>query len=447
MWKSWLQRLIGKTSTAAAIVHSAEPAGLPAVARAQDWESLVTSWQGFDREVGLRLIRSSLSPERLGAIVVRLNDWVPQVRAAAREAFEDYLTPGHAPWLIARMPAILALEQRRREDHGVTLDKLEALLASPECLEQSAAAFGASRGACTRMLFRVLTRAKGADELEAFLVACLNHVDFGVRRLALGRAMALPPASAHKAVTYGLGSNSSILRRLSFLQAIELQTDRAPLIEAFLTDASSAVRSTALWAASKYQIDPVHVLQAQLAGPIPATKARWLGVLGLALSLGVRIPQEWMSAALNQSSGEVRSLVLILEGEDRPALLIEAIADPSRRVFEAGVQGLRPQPWRVIESALTAQLENLWPTLSVARRQALLELMPKWTQAGFLLQQLRLQPGDSSALEPIGSWVCGQTYSITDRETPEHERVRIVEQLRRLEQLGVVPAGAVARLT
>ena len=233
MWKVLLQRLTGKTSTTAKTERSVDPVDPvdpPEVLPVRDWKWLVMSWDGFHREAGLRQIRSSQSTERLASIIVRLNDWVPQVRAAARDAFADYLTPEYGPWLIAKTPAILALEQRRREDHGVTIQKLEALLATPECLAQTTAAFETSRGACTRLFFRVLAQTKRADELEAFLVASLHHADFSVRRAALGRAMALPLESAQKAIAYGLASNSSILRRLSFLQAIELQTDRTRLI-------------------------------------------------------------------------------------------------------------------------------------------------------------------------------------------------------------------------
>ena len=158
------------------------------------------------------------------------------------------------------------------------------------------------------------------------------------------------------------------------------------------------------------------------------------------------IPQGWMNAALSQNSGEVRALVLSLEGEGRPDLLIAAIADPSRPVFEAGVRGLRPQPWKVIESAFSAQLETLWPALSASRRQALLELMPKWTQAGYLLQQLSRTPAEPSVLEQLRAWVYGQTYSITDRETSESERARIVEKPTALEKDGALPTGSVARL-
>ncbi|PMY41227.1 hypothetical protein RBU55_11740 [Pseudomonas chlororaphis subsp. aurantiaca] len=444
MWKNWLQRITGKTLASARTTLPPDPVE---TSPTRDWQSLVTSWDGFDREAGLRLLRSSQSTERLAAIIVRLNDWVPQVREVARDAFEDYLTPRYAAALIAQLFAILALEHRRREDHGVTLNKLEALLATPECLAQSTAAFEASRGSCARLLFRVLARTKVEDELEAFLITSLHHVDFSVRRLALGKAMELPQASAQKAIAFGLSSNSSILRRLSFLEAIRSQTCHTQLIKDFLTDPSPATRSTALWAAKQHGVDPSQVLQVRLAGEIPSTKAQWLGVLGLAKHLGVRIPQGWLEAALVQNNSAVRSLVLDIEGGSRHALLIAAIADPSRSVFEAGVQGLRPQPWNIIESSFTHQIEALWITLSPSRRQTLLELMPKWTQAGFLLQQLHRSPAEPSSLELIRVWVNAQPYSITDRETSKNECDRIIEQLTVLETDRALPAGSIARLT
>lgn len=434
-------------TTPAESCYTARPAPLPKTAAPRNWHSLVSSWDGFDREAGLLAIRSEQTSERLSAIIVRLNDWVPQVREAAKTALGDYLTPKYAPWLIAQLPAILALEMRKRENHRVTLDNLEALLATPECLPLCAPALPTSRGQCARLLFRVLAQSMTDDEREPFLIMSLHHPDFSVRRAALGRAMELPQAAAQRAVAFGLASNSSILRRLSFLEAVRIPAGRTRLIEDFLTDPSPATRSTALWAAKKYGVEPMHVLQTHLRGNTPETKAQWLGVLGLAQDLNMPVPEDWLTTALEQKSGAVRSLVLNIEGGNRPARLICAIADPSKSVFEVAVTGLRSQPWSVIASAFTRQLEVLWATLTADRRQALLGLMPKWTQAGFLLQQLQIAPTEPSSLEQIRLWADAQVYAITDRDTPKNERDPIIERLMALEAGRALPAGIISRLT
>lgn len=423
------------------------PPSPPQIKPTRSWQSLITCWDGFEREAGLRAVRSEQTRERLSAIIVRLNDWVPQVREAAKLAFGDYLTPTYATWLIAQLPDLLALEKRKREDHSVTLGKLAALLATPECLPLCIPALQSSRGACARLLFQVLAQSMTGDEREAFLITSLHHSDFSVRRLALGNAMELPQASAQRAIAFGLASNSGVLRRLSFLAAIRLQSSRAQLIEAFLTDPSPATRSAALWAAKQYDVDPSQVLHAHLCAGTPTTKAQWLGVLGLAQDLNVPAPQAWLTAALEQSSGDVRALVLDIEGGDRPARLVAAIADPSRPVFEASVKGLRPQPWSTIASAFTRRLDDLWAELSPSRRVALLELMPKWTQAGFLLKQLQSSSDEPCALEQISVWADTQLYAISDRETSKDERSRVIEQLTALERDRALPPGSIARLT
>ncbi|WP_248732106.1 hypothetical protein [Pseudomonas sp. MWU13-2517] len=420
---------------------------MPKTAPTRSWNSLVSSWDGFDREAGLQAIRSEQTSERLSAIIVRLNDWVPQVREAAKIAFGDYLTPRYATWLIAQLPALLALEMRKRENHRVTLDNLQALLATPECLPLCAPALPTSRGQCARLLFRVLAQSMTDDEREPFLIMSLHHPDFSVCRAALGGAMELPEDAAKRAVAFGLASNSAILRRLSFLEAVRIPSGRTRLIEDFLTDPSPANRSTALWAAKKYGVDPLHVLQTRLRGKTPDTKAQWLSILGLAKDLNMPVPEDWLAAALEQKSGAVRSLVLNIEGGDRPARLICTIADPSKSVFETGVTGLRSHPWSVIASAFTLQLEVLWASLTSDRRLALLGLMPKWTQAGFLLQQLQSTPAEPSSLEPIRRWADAQVYAITDRDTPKNERDPIIERLMALEAGGAFPAGTISRLT
>lgn len=442
MWKNWLQRLSGKKMTTVDDAPMSEPATL---SPAPDWQQLVCSKDGYSREAGLRAIMSDHSSERLVAIIERLNDWVPEVRETARSAFDNYLMPQHASTLIAHLPAILALEKCGRADHHATIKKLELLLAMPECVPQSAVAFRVSRGSCARLLFKVLAQSKPESDLETFVLSSLRHPDFSVRRSAFDKAMEFPKM-AEQAITLGLSSNSSILRTQAFLQAIRLKKDCTHLIKDFLTAPTSATRSTALWAAQQHGIDPLQVLRVQLTGEIPTTRARWLGVLGLVQILGQRIPQEWLESALAHNTRAVRSLVLKIEGTDRPALLICAVADRSRNVFLAGVQGLRPQPWHLIAMAFTQQLEALWSRLPPSRRQALLELMPKWTQAGFLLQQLQRSPDDPASLEQIRTWADAQPFSISDRDTSKDERDRIIEQLTRLETKHALPARCITRL-
>ncbi len=446
MWKFWLKGLTRNRQDAVVAkpnvpLPSEQAPPLPTT----DWQVLVSSCDGFRRESGLQAIRSSQSTIRLAAILERLNDWVPQVRVAAVVALDDYLTPQHAESLIAQMPAIMALGNRKRADHTPTIRKLETALAMKECLAHCNEAFWASRGASARFLFNVLIQTKVEDDLTLFLVETMRHPDLAARQMAIAKTQDLAEGPAQRVIAIGLNNASGILRTQAFRAAMRFQDGRIRLIELFLTDPSPAARSAALWAASQHGVDPSQILLERLAGDMPISKAQWLGVLGLAQNLSVRVPEQWVRPGINQRCGAVRSLVLAIEGSHRPELLVAGLNDPSQCVFDVAVKGAHLLVWRDIQDELTSRLEREWETLQPARRRALHRVMPTWGQVQFLLVQFQKQANASYWLEQIRLWIEAH-YMIFDPITPKSERQQTIQHLTELEATSTLPVGSLARL-
>ncbi|MGA8138204.1 MAG: hypothetical protein WCA48_29180 [Pseudomonas gingeri] len=446
MWKFWLKGLTRKRQDpiVAEPVVPLPPEQEPPL-KAKDWQVLLNSWNGFHRETGLKAIRSSQSTTRLAAILERLNDWVPQVRVAAVVALDDYLTPQHAESLIAQMPAIMALGNRKRADHTPTIKKLETALAMKEGLVHCNEAFWGSRGASARFLFNVLIQTKVENDLTLFLVETMGHTDLAARQMAIAKTEDLAEEPAQRVIALGLSNASGILRTQSFRAAMRFQEGRIRLIEQFLVDPSSAARSAALWAASQHGVDPSGILLERLAGNMPISKAQWLGVLGLAQNLSVRVPEEWVRPGINQRSGAVRALVLAIEGDHRPEMVVAALNDPSQGVFEVAIKGAHVVVWRDIQDELTSRLEREWETLQPFRRRALHRLMPKWAQVQFLLDQFQTQTNASYWLEQIRLWV-EEHYMVFDQITSKSERQQTIQHLTELEAANALPAGSLARL-
>ncbi|WP_338523696.1 hypothetical protein NUH87_28905 [Pseudomonas batumici] len=446
MWKFWLKGLTRnhQEPIVAEPVVPLPPEQEPPL-QTKDWQVLVKSCAGFDREAGLKAIRSSQSTMRLAAILERLNDWVPQVRVAAVEALDDYLTPQHAESLIAQMPAIMALGNRKRADHTATIKKVETTLAMKECLAHCNEAFWVSRGVSARFLFKVLIQTKGENDLTPFLGETMGHPDLVARQMAIAKTQELAEEPAQRVIALGLSNASGILRTQSFRAAMRFQEGRLRLIEQFLVDPSSSARSAALWAASQHGVDPSRILLERLAGDMPISKAQWLGVLGLAQNLSVRVPEQWVRPGINQRSGAVRALVLAIEGNHRPEMIVAALHDPSQAVFDVAIKGAHLLVWRDIQSDLTSRLEREWETLQPSRRRALHRLMPKWAQVQFLLEQFQKRSNASYWLEQIRLWI-DEHYMIFDRLTPKSEREQTIQHLTELEATNVLPTGSLARL-
>lgn len=451
MWKDWLKRLTRKAPTPAIeIVIPPVPPLPPPVEpvlepERRGWRVLCNSWSGHDREAGLKLLRASPSTGALGAILDRLNDWVPQVRQAANEALADYLNPEHADALIAQMPKFLALVERKRADHLPTLKRLEAVLAMEACRARCDEAYWLSRGASARFYFNVLVQTDHAVEQADFLARTMRHPDLAARQMAVAKTLELPDGPAQTVLMLGLENASGVLRTRAFHASLRFEDGRAALIRRCLMDPSPAVRSLALWAAKKYDVDVAKVLHERLAADIPGSKAQWLGALGLAMSLEVRMPAHWVGVGLSHGSGFVRAQTLALEGPHQPDLLLGALDDPSRTVFDVVIRGVDQMSWQAISAVISPKLELEWHTLPPTRRQGIHRVMPKWEQVRFLLDQLQKNTDWDYWLDQLQQWVALQ-YRVVDWATPKTERLAIIERLRDLEGVGALQAGSVSRI-
>lgn len=105
---------------------------LEAAANADGADDLVmymSHWNGYVREAATKRAGQRIEPRTLEAIVERLNDWVPQVRAAARAAIADFVHADRFEDVLQAWPAIRRLRGRSREDHNELVDILETWLA------------------------------------------------------------------------------------------------------------------------------------------------------------------------------------------------------------------------------------------------------------------------------------------------------------------------------
>jgi hypothetical protein len=96
----------------------------------------VCSYSGFVREAAVKALVSRPQRGTLPLLLVRLNDWVPQVRVAANAAVRSLMQTAYlADWITA-IDAVVDLEQARRADHGPMLKEISLFLSRPEHLPQ-----------------------------------------------------------------------------------------------------------------------------------------------------------------------------------------------------------------------------------------------------------------------------------------------------------------------
>jgi hypothetical protein len=203
---------------------------------------------GHVREAAVWGLAGSRDGRAIPYLLLRLNDWVPQVRAAARDAIEIFLQPPFAPSIIAALPLVSALARRTRADHERFIDRVFALLRSPACAGAVRAGCGAAVREVRRSCFDLLilhAAGRGAGDAEAVFTAALADHDPAVRLWAArGLARALPAAWAAALARRTLADRSVQVRRAALaVLAPTLPDDQArPLLEAALLDANVTAR-------------------------------------------------------------------------------------------------------------------------------------------------------------------------------------------------------------
>jgi len=98
---------------------------------ASAWMTHLDAPSGFEREEATRALMRLRAPEALPGLMKRLNDWVPQVRAAAREAIHVYLDDALLAAWPAALPGVAHLLRARRADHGPMLSAIGDFLSQP----------------------------------------------------------------------------------------------------------------------------------------------------------------------------------------------------------------------------------------------------------------------------------------------------------------------------
>ena len=409
-----------------------------------DWLQLSQHYNGFVREFAIRVLSTQFCLGSLKALLQGLNDPVPEVRELSLGALESYLSERYAPELLAVLPELIALTRKTRADHVLTLGRIGAVLVEPSVIVQTRHVFERSRGGVARFLFRLLYPGAFRSDLEAFLRSSLVHQDIVVRQLVVEAIVSFDADKPLTLLKLAMDNSSATVRSRALYEYVLRATDASAHIRKGLLDPSPSVRSVALWAAGRYEINSRDVLDQRFTGLLPVSKLEWLGVLGLAKQYDCELPEHFQNYALNHSSSVVRAEALSLLGKHHQ-LLLRALDDSADKVFNLAILLLKKCSWQQVGESISAKLQTAEQSLPCGRFEALLSLMPKWLQLEFLLNQMEQTGNAAFWVDRACMWVKGH-WLVVDAVTSRAHRELLLERVRVYEAAGLLPEGSVKRL-
>ena len=210
---------------------------------------------GYVREAAVAWL-GTLDARALPFLVLRLNDWVPQVAERALAAVQAGLVDVHADALIDCLPLLPALERSTRRDHAVVIEGVYTVLRDPAQREALARGRRSPDRLIRRLCFRLARESAGAAIVDLFRESH-EDPDAALRLAAITDTVGR--AGVHELETVMVAASTDAfppVRRVA-LDAVATHLDATlarPLLERGLLDRSRSVRDVC-----RYHLARLHV--------------------------------------------------------------------------------------------------------------------------------------------------------------------------------------------
>lgn len=214
---------------------------------AEDIAPFAASNDGRVRQAAMEHCAALNRPDLLPVVASRLNDWVDQVRDAARNAVFT-LVPACAPaHLLGILPAVLALKRARRSDHTAWIAAFEALLAARLSAQDFAAVIASPDIPMSRTAFELARRRDKIGHEALIALALERRNDILLAQATLALIVELPPP-LRQPWYERLATSHFLLLRVAALEARlgDRSTAADILAVATLRDRAASMRNVAM---------------------------------------------------------------------------------------------------------------------------------------------------------------------------------------------------------
>jgi HEAT repeat protein len=198
---------------------------------------------GYVREAAVRELGKTETGAELPFLLIRTNDWVPEIRSSARHFLLNRIRSDHIHHLMHWLPLALRLSNVGRDDHSAILEAVRALMASSEARAALREGFESQDQFVRRFCFQLALNSNVADLLTVLRRAFVDH-DGQVRKEAVLRLHAILPNRGSKELLIRARSDGCMMVRREALHIFaEKYADEADQeFQSALLDANVAVR-------------------------------------------------------------------------------------------------------------------------------------------------------------------------------------------------------------
>jgi HEAT repeat protein len=342
---------------------------------------------GHVRERAVRLLATTADEAALPFLLIRVNDWVANVRETARQGVEQRLHGGPPGVFLANLPLVIRLVSCRRDSYAGLVQEIVRRLAGSHLAVALARLIRHGPRELARPVFQLAVQLPGSH-LRPMVEAASQSQDTALR---LWAARCLPTVVAGQELEEALAvqarDRSMPVRRAALAVRLEaLPATAPPALETSLLDPSPSIRELARFHLGQLgRGDFAAFYREALANARhQATAIAGLGETGKKDD-ALRIVPYLESPQARERQAAVRALSR-LAGEEHSELLVSCLDDDSPKVTREVCEALQAQT-----DALDAK--RLWAIFTHDSRRhvrlaalALLDAMPTWLRLPYLIR-------------------------------------------------------------
>ncbi len=388
-------------------------------------------WNGFKRENAVRRLGMLGNPVAIPKLIIRVNDWVPQVREAAKEALLKLMTSKNAKAFVESLPDLYHLKTCGRDNHTQFIaDVLEYLLKEEnlECIRETA--FSAEPKVA-RIAVRLCIDHSLIDRND-LVSKCLSNPDVVMRNIAADHLREFSGKTLDTLLKMAIKDPFMPIRREAFQIYLRNDSEQGQVIaNAFLFDRHISIREIAITYLLKNGVNVEDIYSSVVSDDDQTISRRKYSILGL----GYLNAKEKTPSILQNLDNEFPSIrksviqaMVKLIGEEARPLLITTLDDPSPSVAKESSRLIAKLKLKFHSNEITEAIDIQGHPHTLALVARAMKKSNKWERLIFLLKVLSMVvKNNAPSLEVIQSelvkWDADFNRSFSQPTYPQIQKI------------------------
>ena len=228
-------------------VRSPHSMSVDAILKCTDLSILLTCVElneGYKREAAVLQLGTLGDPVAISELLKRANDWVPEIRSAAKIALRKLATPENAEAFVMSLPELYHLRKCGRANHSQFISEIESYLIEPLNVLKILGGLNDSDSEVSRACFALVLKHKLADT-DQFILNALQHKDVSIRLRASHLLPDLDEELKKQALKIAIKDKHMPIRREAFLNLLQIWGNEG-LAKNMLFDEHPGIREIAV---------------------------------------------------------------------------------------------------------------------------------------------------------------------------------------------------------